>query len=106
MDVTPLEITRLDAGHLRIRWADEHDSIYTFGLLRTLCPCATCATQPRRHPGLMMSGAATPTGIEPVGRYAIQITWQDGHAHGIYSFDDLRHACPCAECRPATPSRP
>ena len=104
MSTTPLEIEKLDAGRLRIRWDDGHDSVYTFALLRSRCPCASCSTQPRRHPGLMMSGATTPTGLEPVGRYAIQITWQDGHANGIYSFDDLRAMCPCAVCSPPTPS--
>jgi DUF971 family protein len=34
----------------------------------------------------------------PVGNYAIQITFNDGHATGIYSFDYLRHICPCNEC--------
>jgi DUF971 family protein len=33
-----------------------------------------------------------------VGRYAVQIFWTDSHSAGIYSFDYLREACPCAEC--------
>ena len=37
--------------------------------------------------------------LEPVGNYALRITWNDGHASGIYSFDHLRGICPCAECR-------
>ena len=31
-----------------------------------------------------------PLRIDPVGRYAIKITWTDGHDTGIYSFDHLR----------------
>ena len=31
-----------------------------------------------------------PISIEPVGRYAIQIAWSDGHDTGIYPFDRLR----------------
>jgi DUF971 family protein len=105
MQTTPVEIARQDAGHLRIRWQDGHESLYTFAQLRSECPCANCSSKPRRHPGLFLAGTATPTGLEPVGRYAIQISWQDGHAHGIYSFETLRRLCPCAECA-ARPSRP
>jgi len=28
----------------------------------------------------------------------LQIEWQDGH-RGVYSFKDLRAACPCALCK-------
>jgi DUF971 family protein len=28
--------------------------------------------------------------VRPVGRYAIQITWEDGHNTGIYTYDRLR----------------
>jgi DUF971 family protein len=31
-----------------------------------------------------------PLKIEPVGRYAIQIDWSDGHSTGIYPFRRLR----------------
>ena len=31
-----------------------------------------------------------PRGIQPVGRYAIQISWSDGHDTGIYPFERLR----------------
>jgi len=33
-----------------------------------------------------------------VGNYAIQFTFTDGHATGIYSYDHLRIICPCATC--------
>jgi len=31
-----------------------------------------------------------PLRIEPVGRYAIQIAWSDGHDTGIYPYRRLR----------------
>jgi DUF971 family protein len=37
-------------------------------------------------------------GAKPVGTYAIQLDFSDGHATGIYSFDYLRLICPCAAC--------
>jgi DUF971 family protein len=35
--------------------------------------------------------------LSPVGTYAIQPTWGDGHATGIYSFEYLRQICQLAE---------
>ena len=37
--------------------------------------------------------------IEPVGSYALRIEWSDGHNTGLYSYDHLRHICPCPICR-------
>lgn len=39
--------------------------------------------------------------IEPVGTYALKISWSDGHDTGLYSYDHLREICPCPECRAA-----
>jgi DUF971 family protein len=36
-----------------------------------------------------------------VGNYAIQISFNDGHSTGIFSYDYLRTLCPCAECAKA-----
>ena len=32
------------------------------------------------------------------GRQELTVTWADGHA-SAYSYEGLRRACPCAECR-------
>ena len=39
--------------------------------------------------------------IVPVGHYAIQPEWSDGHHTGLYTWAYLRGLCPCAECRAA-----
>jgi len=36
-----------------------------------------------------------------VGNYAIQISFNDGHSTGIFSYDYLRTQCPCKECAKA-----
>lgn len=94
-----------------IEWADGHRSHYTFTFLRDACPCALCDEERRnagRQPGdppkgkpgelPMFRPAAKPTEVEPVGKYAMRFTWNDGHMHGIYSWDLLREICPCADC--------
>jgi len=37
--------------------------------------------------------------LKPVGAYAVQVVWSDGHDTGIYTFDNLRRMCSCVECR-------
>jgi len=110
---------------VEIEWKDGHRSAYSFPFLRDACPCALCNEEREkdgRHPGdplkpiagaLPMFAAARPTEVEPVGKYAIRFSWNDGHQHGIYSWQYLRDNCPCAECKarramdaPALSSRP
>src|SRR5262245_38131274 len=38
-----------------------------------------------------------PTAVTLVGRYALGLTWQDGHG-SIFPFPVLRAACPCGRC--------
>jgi DUF971 family protein len=52
----------------------------------------------------MFKALARPTVVEPVGKYAIRFTWNDGHEHGIYSWDYLREVCPCEQCKMARES--
>ena len=37
--------------------------------------------------------------MKPVGNYALEIDWFDGHTTGIYSYTYLRSLCQCAACR-------
>jgi DUF971 family protein len=40
-----------------------------------------------------------PSEVAMVGNYAIRFHWNDGHQHGIFSWDYLREWCPCDQCR-------
>ncbi len=96
----PKEISEGE-GKLRIVWADGHDSRYSFELLRNHCPCAVCVdewTGKRKNLILLLPSDFRPLGINPVGNYAIQPSWSDGHNTGIYSFSSLRELCPCEKC--------
>lgn len=95
-----------------ITWADGHASHYDFAYLRDECPCATC-NEERDKKSALQSGVGggfaplpmfKPKGARAataVGSYAIQITFSDGHATGIFSYDHLRTICPCTECAAA-----
>jgi DUF971 family protein len=93
-----------------ITWADGHASHYDFPYLREECPCATCNDERIKKQEFASAGpasaAALPmfkpkpraTAATVVGNYAIQVSFNDGHATGIYSYDHLRNICPCPEC--------
>jgi DUF971 family protein len=93
-----------------VSWSDGHRSLYPYAYLREKCPCATCTdahgtgSRPTARPAVapgalpMYEDPLKPVKAEAVGRYALSITWSDGHATGIYSFDYLRGLCPCGEC--------
>lgn len=98
----PYAITRRDDG-LLIEWDEAgHQALYRARDLRLACPCATCVEEMTGRP--LLDPAAVPEGVRPVsvslvGGYGIQIQWSDGHGAGIYTFERLRHGCPCAACR-------
>ena len=92
--------------YLIINWNDGHESRYSFDGLRQACPCVECrgghahmgqppdASQIRDAPNTGLELVS----VEAVGAYALQFTWGDGHSTGIYSWEWLKSACPCAEC--------
>jgi DUF971 family protein len=94
-------------GLLTIVWEDGHRSEYRFVDLRAACPCAECqGTHAENSEAdgsldlnlpLRSERATQLEALEQVGNYALQITWQDGHRFGIYTWDYLRSLCPCEE---------
>jgi ATP-binding protein involved in chromosome partitioning len=97
----PTEIGQDGARVLAIRWADGHESRYDVRRLRLACGCAECVDE--WSGGVRLDPESVPADvrplrIQPVGRYAIQIEWSDGHSTGIYPFRRLRELCECAAC--------
>ena len=96
----PVEIGRANQHYVKVVWQDAHVSVYPARELRMSCPCAGCVdetTGRRRLTEAHVAQDVRPLKVELVGRYAISITWSDGHTTGIYAFDRLRKMCPC--CR-------
>ncbi len=88
---------------LEIRWSDDTVCTYPLSHLREACPCVECrgghekmgrahdpdsilVLKPKRAYGLV--------NLYPVGNYALQPEWDDGHHTGIYSWEYLRRLCP------------
>src|SRR5512140_2896601 len=96
----PVEVRRLAAEQeLQITWNDGHVSRYPLEYLRGWCPCAGC----QGHSGERRYVRAQNTdliNIGLVGKYALSLTWGDGHDTGIYAYRYLRGLCPCPACQP------
>ena len=93
----------LSAQRLSIGWIDGHDGVFGGAYLRFICPCAGCrghAPGDVEPPSWDQVKDVRVTGAAPVGGYGLQFTFSDGHGSGIYAFDRLRAACPCAVCAP------
>ncbi|KPJ94753.1 MAG: hypothetical protein AMS18_03085 [Gemmatimonas sp. SG8_17] len=84
-----------------ITWDEDHTGSYPARELRLRCQCAACVDELTGLPLLdpdSISVNISPVAISLVGSYAIKIAWSDGHDTGIYAFDFLFAACPCARC--------
>jgi DUF971 family protein len=105
--VRPTGITlNKNEGYLEIAWNDGAICQYPLSHLREACPCVEC-----RGGHQFMGAQYDPTnllelkpkrsyviaGLEMVGNYAIQPTWDDGHSTGIYAWEYLRRLCPAEE---------
>ncbi len=86
---------------LEVTWSEGHVGRYGYKDLRLSCGCAHCVdemTGRRIIQPEMVADDVSISAIEPVGNYAIKITWSDGHDTGIYSWKLLGEICPCPEC--------
>jgi len=96
---TPSDIRQDGPSGLAITWGDGHRSVFAVRDLRLACGCAVCVDEwtgdDRLDPTSVPEDVA-PRSIQPVGRYAIQIDWSDGHTSGVYPFERLRSLDPTA----------
>jgi DUF971 family protein len=88
IDVSP-------AQEFLIRWPGGVLATIPSRRLREICPCAECVEEFTGRK--LLDPAAIPADIHPreispVGNYAIQITWSDGHSTGLYTWQTLRKA--------------
>lgn len=99
MAAQPVRLALSDNDSLLIDWSDGTQREYSFRELRDACPCATCRekrSSPEPEPGGLRVLSLDETrplkvlGMDPVGNYAYQINFSDGHDTGIYSLDLLR----------------
>lgn len=101
MMLHPVELNKTDDRSLVLVWNDGVSHKISFQDLRKGCHCAHCNEErinPKPNPPanqltVLSAAEARPLDIEvmhPVGNYAYNIHFSDGHQAGIYTFDLLR----------------
>ena len=92
-----LNDTQVIGNELALRWADGSEQFIHLDTLRRACPCASCAGETdvmgniAKGPETNFTEASFEVKhIHPIGGYAFQIFWSDGHSSGLYSIDYLR----------------
>lgn len=81
---------------LALGFDDGTECYLALTLLRRACPCAACQGEPdalgrvvRPVPQVGEQGFQLKR-IEPIGGYALQLYWGDGHSTGLYTYDYLK----------------
>lgn len=106
-DIRPKAITlnRSDKENLflEIEWTNGQNCQYPLSHLREACPCVECRGG-HQYMGLKHAPDNLLTlsparsydieSIQPVGNYALQPFWDDGHSTGIYTWEYLLLICP------------
>ena len=97
---------RMKLPHTRGEIVDILMELMRFSGLREACPCVECRGgheymgrehEPDNILTLTPARSSTITGLDLVGNYALQPTWDDGHHVGIYTWDYLLRLCPDSE---------
>lgn len=89
----PDSIDLTERGEFEIVWPGGHRVLLSALQLRDACPCAECIEEGTGRKVLDRSTIPPdirPERVDPVGNYAIQIHWSDGHSTGIYTWERLR----------------
>jgi DUF971 family protein len=94
MSDPPTNIRALQADQiLELTWPDNRVDCLRYHLLRSECPCAGCRNEwtgeRMLDPGSIRPDLKVET-LQPVGTYAIQLGWNDGHSSGLFSWETLR----------------
>jgi DUF971 family protein len=77
-----------------ITYLDGYVARFDLATLRRGCPCATCrGLREKGEPAWPRPGSPLPLRIQDAelhGAWGLNVTWNDGHATGIYPFESLR----------------
>jgi DUF971 family protein len=92
----PNQIKILNNQRIFIKWDNGNENSISLKYLRDECPCANCKGETillKTYRTAKVNNLNTEMyliqNIEPIGNYAIQISWRDGHNTGIYSWEYL-----------------
>ena len=87
---------------IHILWDDGHQGYHEHRYLRSQCGCALCVGETTGQRIVLLGDIPSDTVAMdwmPIGNYAVQFLWSDGHDAGAYPFTLLRDLCQCDQCR-------
>ncbi len=84
----PLSVA-LTKDALTLHWSDGASTVPA-AKLREGCRCAPCQSARLRGAPAAAHGALTLVDALPIGHYALQLRFSDGHERGIYPWTYLR----------------
>ena len=92
----PNRVEAHSTTEMRMDWSNGASFAVPYFELRFYCPCANCVDE---HTGKRtlkredLTADVRPTGVNAIGRYALQILWSDKHSTGMYPFNLLYSIC-------------
>ena len=92
---------RIQPDGVHISWHDGHDGYYPHWYLRAACKCADCLDSSSGNLMEFYDGISHDVRAldwMPLGQYAVEFLWTDGHSTGIYALETLRQICRCEVC--------
>jgi DUF971 family protein len=92
MTYIPTQIEPFSPKELFVAWNNGEKYSIPYVELRFYCPCAGCVdenTGQRTIQKTSIHEDVRPTQVQLIGRYAVQITWSDGHDTGMYHYDRI-----------------
>jgi len=92
----PVRIDKKSDTEMLIVWNQGDEYAITFVDIRYYCPCASCVDEHTGERTILRSSIRPdicPVGVQVIGRYALQIQWNDQHSTGMYHFDRLYELC-------------
>lgn len=81
-----------DRRTISILWADGHEALFDSATLRAKCQSAPSKSKAilNGEPSAAEFEGLTITDLRPIGQYAINIVFSDGHDRGIYPWPFLK----------------
>jgi ATP-binding protein involved in chromosome partitioning len=96
-DLVPLAVEPMPGGQgghrLAVYWSDGQKFVYDARHLRGHCPCAVCVDEFTGERKVGEEAVPADVALEkalPVGRYGVNLVWNDKHSTGIYTYRYLR----------------
>jgi DUF971 family protein len=83
---TPVQAVALSPARLVVTRDDGESAAYGAAALRRACRCAPCLAARLRGAPAAVEAGVTLVDARPVGHYALQLVFSDGHDRGIYPW--------------------